>query len=395
MAEGIVFGVDSHAASLAIGGVDQAARRVCATQVANNPTEHAALLEWARGQAPDGRRFGIEGSGGYAHALAQYLLGEGEAVVEVPASLTRRERRHQRAAGKSDATDALAIARIARREETLPALRPAGRARDLKLLYDYRRQLTVERTRIANRLHADLGALAPGYRDRTTRLTTTAALATAGRIIRGDNRMQATLGRRRLQRVRELDREIHQLERELRDLVNASGSGLVALCGIAHLNAARILGEVGDIHRFPNRDAFASANGTAPIPASSGQTRRFRLNRGGNRRLNYAIHIMALTQMRADPRARAYVARKRAEGKTTPEAMRGLKRHLSDVIYRQLRTDSDRPVDIGDHSRPARAEHGPASDARPRDPPATPGRVHRLVGGSIPRRGRCARGAMR
>ena len=259
----------------------------------------------------------------------------------MPASLTRRERRHQRAAGKSDATDALAIARVTLREETLPPLRPAGQTRDLKLLYDYRRQLTVERTRIANRLHADLGALAPGYRDRATHLTSKAALATAARIVRGDQRMQAQLARRRLARLRELDREIYANDRELRDLVEASGTGLVTLCGIAHLNAARILGEVGDIRRFPNRDAFASANGTAPIPASSGQTRRFRLNRGGNRRLNYALHIMAVTQMRNDPRARAYVARKRAEGKTTLEAMRSLKRHLSDVVYRQLRTDAE------------------------------------------------------
>ena len=124
-------------------------------------------------------------------------------------------------------------------------------------------------------------------------------------------------------------------------LVTASGSGLVELCGIAHLNAARILGEVGDIRRFATRDAFAAANGTAPIPASSGQTRRFRLNRGGNRRLNYAIHIMALTQLRVDPRARAYIARRRADGKSTPEAMRSLKRHLSDVVYRQLRNDAE------------------------------------------------------
>jgi transposase len=341
MGELVVFGVDSHAASLAICGVDPAGRRVCAGEFANKAEVHVALLEWARTEAPDDRRFGIEGSGGYAHAFAQFLLAEGEAVVEVPASLTRRERRHQRTAGKSDAGDALAIARITLREDALPPLRPAGVSRDLKLLYDYRRQLTVERTRIANRLHADLGALAPGYHDRVRRLTTRAALSAAARIVRGDERMQAKLARRRLARVRELDREIAALERELRDLVDASGSGLVELCGIGHLTAARILGEVGDIHRFATRDAFAAANGTAPIPASSGQTVRFRLKRGGNRRLNYAIHIMALTQMRADPRARAYIARRRAEGKTTPEAMRSLKRHLSDVIYRQLRTDAE------------------------------------------------------
>ncbi|HEX4448289.1 MAG TPA: IS110 family transposase [Polyangiaceae bacterium] len=312
-----MFGVDSHAASLAVCGVDQAGRRTCADEYPNSAQAHVELLEWARQHAPVARRFGIEGAGGYAHAFAQFLLAAGEVVVEVPASLTRRERRYGRAAGKSDAGDALAIARVTLREERLPVLRQAGPTRDLKLLYDYRRQLTAERTRVANRLHADLGALAPGYRDRARHLTTGPALAIAGRIVRGDGRMQADLARRRLRKLRELDREIRTLERELRDLVDASGSGLVDLCGIGHLNAARILGEVGDIRRFANRDAFASANGTAPIPASSGQTIRYRLNRGGNRRLNYAIHIMALTQMRADPRARDYAARKRAEGKTT------------------------------------------------------------------------------
>jgi transposase len=177
MDEGIVFGVDSHAASLAVCGVDQAGRRICASEYPNSADSHVSLLEWARQQAPEGRRFGIEGAGGYAHAFAQFLLAAGELVVEVPASLTRRERRYGRTAGKSDAGDALAIARVTLREERLPRLRQAGPSRDLKLLYDYRRQLTAERTRVANRLHADLGALAPGYRDRARHLTTKATLA--------------------------------------------------------------------------------------------------------------------------------------------------------------------------------------------------------------------------
>jgi transposase len=341
MEEQIVFGVDSHVRSLAVCGVDGAGRRRCAREFQNSGVEHQELLAWARRQAPWGRRFGIEGSGGYAFALAQFLVAAGELVVEVPVSLTQRERSHQRSAGKSDPSDALAIARVTLREEALPRLRRAGAARDLKLVYDYRRALTVERTRTANRLHADLLALAPGYRDQARHLASPRMLAVAARIVRGDERMQAQLARRRIARIRELDREIKQLEREIKSLVEASGSGLPRLCGIAHLNAARILGEVGDVRRFTTRDAFAAANGTAPIPASSGQTRRFRLNRGGNRRLNYVIHIMALTQLRVDPRARAYIARRRAEGKTTTEAMRSLKRHLSDVIYRQLRNDAN------------------------------------------------------
>ena len=132
-------------------------------------------------------------------------------------------------------------------------------------------------------------------------------------------------------------RERRQVEREIRRRVRELGTGLVELVGVGELVAARIIGEVGDIDRIPSNRHFASLNGTAPVPASSGQRQRHRLNRAGNRRMNKAIHMMALTQARMDPRARAYVARRQAEGRTHREATRALKRHLSDVIYRQLR----------------------------------------------------------
>jgi transposase len=110
---------------------------------------------------------------------------------------------------------------------------------------------------------------------------------------------------------------------------------------VGELIAARIIGEVGDVERIPSRRHFASLNGTAPIPASSGQTQRHRLNRGGNRRLNQAIHMIALTQARMDPRARAYMTRRLAEGRSRRDASRALKRHLSDVVYQQLRRDAN------------------------------------------------------
>jgi transposase len=122
--------------------------------------------------------------------------------------------------------------------------------------------------------------------------------------------------------------------------VQAAGSGLPRLVGISHLGAGRIIGEVGDVARIATKARFARMNGTAPIPASSGQTQRHRLDKGGNRRLNHALHMMALTQARMDPRARAYVERRRAEGKSYRDAVRALKRHLSDVVYQQLRADA-------------------------------------------------------
>ena len=135
---------------------------------------------------------------------------------------------------------------------------------------------------------------------------------------------------------------------QLTKLVAATRTRLVETVGIGPLLAARILGEVGDIHRFPTSDHFASANGTAPIPVSSGRTDRYRLNRGGNRRRNRALYFAALTQASHDPRARAYLARKQAEGKTRREALRCLKRRLSDVVYRALLAEPKPPEHADD-----------------------------------------------
>ena len=336
-----VIGVDSHTATATVAAcaVDAAGRELRSREFANDPAGHETFASWIAEHAPQGCRIGVEGALGFAFALVEHLLGEGLEVVEVPAHLTRRETKYLHGQGRSDPRDALAIARVTLREHKLPALRPAGPNRSLKLVHDYRRQLTVERSRTANRLHADLHALYPGYRVRIPNLIRVRHLAAATRLLRGDQRTQASLARRRLTKLRHFDREISELTRELTQLVAETHTGLLTHCGIGPLMAARILGEVGDIRRFASKDAFATGNGTAPIPASSGARHRHRLNRGGNRRLNYALHVMCLTQMRIDPRARTYIARRKAEGKSTAEAMRSLKRHLSDVIYNQLQAD--------------------------------------------------------
>jgi transposase len=136
-----------------------------------------------------------------------------------------------------------------------------------------------------------------------------------------------------------LDAEIAELYEQISAAVEKSGTGLRSIHGVGVLIAARILAEVVDVRRYPTRHAFASANGSAPIPASSGRTVRHRLNRGGNRQLNRCLYLIALTEIRCDTEGRAYYRRKRAEGKTKPEALRCLKRRLSDIIYRQLRQD--------------------------------------------------------
>ena len=222
----------------------------------------------------------------------------------------------------------------------MPSVRPAnGAAADLRALIDYRDQLVGERTAVGNRVHAELAALRPGYHHTIPSLTRPTELAAAHDLLDGDTSVRAELTRRRLQRLTSLAAEIAELTEQISDAVDQTNTGLRSIHGVGVLIAARILAEVVDVRRYPTRHAFAAANGSAPIPASSGRTVRHRLNRGGNRQLNRCLYLIALTEIRCDTEGRAYYRRKRAEGKTKPEALRCLKRRLSDNIYRQLHHD--------------------------------------------------------
>jgi transposase len=194
----------------------------------------------------------------------------------------------------------------------------------------------VWRNAEANRLHADLAIVCPGYGQVCRRLTAARSLTAAEQLLADQPSARAQVARRRIARLRELDGEIRDLAGQLTRLVAASRTRLVDIVGIGPILAARILGEVGDSSRFPDADHFAAANGTAPIPVASGRTDRHRLNRGGNRRRNRAVHYVALTQATWEPRAVTYLARKQAEGKTRREALRCLKRRLSTIIYNAL-----------------------------------------------------------
>ena len=331
----MVIGVDSHKETLAACAVDDVGRQEAAAEFQNSAVGHAALLNWAL-QLPGDHDFAIEGSGGFGRSLAIHLAHHRQTVVEVPSGLTARERRRLRTPGKSDPGDALAIARVALREDHLPQPASTGWSRSLRELVDYREQLVGERTRCANRLHADLVALCPGYQVEIKNLVSKRYLARAELILADNSAIRAGLARRRLQALRRLDVETAELKQEITRMIKASGTNLTAITGISALGAARILGEVGDVRRFVSKNHFASATGTAPVPASSGSVRRHRLNRGGNRRLNRAIHTIALVQAQIDPRGHAYVQRLRADGKTWREAIRCLKRHLANVIFREL-----------------------------------------------------------
>jgi transposase len=329
------IGVDTHKATLAACAVDELGVVLGEATFANDPAGHAALADWATNVAPGGI-VGLEGSSTYGAAAARWLEQAGFAVREVPPHLSYRERRRSRRAGKSDPGDALAIARVTVREPDLPPVRRSDATVELGLLLAARADLVTEATRVRNRLHADLVVLVPGYGGRIANLVSERHLRTAGRALRGLSGIHAELARERLAELRRLQARVRVLAGRIEQLV--AGHPLLGLPGVGSLTAAAVVAEAGHPSRFRSADAFAMLAGVAPIPASSGQTSHMRLNRGGNRRLNRALHVIALVQARSYAPARAYVARKIAEGKSWKDAIRSLKRHLARVVFRVLST---------------------------------------------------------
>jgi len=244
--------------------------------------------------------------------------------------------------GKSDPIDALAVARAALREPELPVARLDGPAREIRLLVDHRDDLVAERTRVINRLRWHLHELDPSWHPPArslSRAPATHLAATEAFISRLDG-MVARLAGELLARVQELNAQIDQLEADLVPRVRRLAPSLLALRGCGVLTAAKLVGETADIRRFHSKDAYARHNGTAPLPVWSANKQRHRLSRTGNRQLNLALHRIAITQARHHPDAQRYLTRRRANGNTPTEAIRALKRRLSDVVYRALLADT-------------------------------------------------------
>ena len=246
-------------------------------------------------------------------------------------------------ARKNDGLDALATARAAWRNERLAAVDPEAGSEVLRLLSERREDLVAERTRALNRLHGLLRDLVPGG------VPGTLSTPRAARIVRGI-RPQGSSARVRRRLASEVLRDIRALERKIADLnerieaeVEASGTTLTEIFGIGPILAAKIMGMVGNVRRFPTKAHFASYSGTAPVEASSGEVVRHRLSLAGNRKLNYALHMVAICQARSDVRGRAYYHKKIAEGKSRKEALRCLKRRISDAVFRSLMADLKAP----------------------------------------------------
>jgi transposase len=327
------IGIDTHKRTLAACAVDDVGTVIAEETFACDRAGFGELAVWAAAVAP-GATIGIEGSSSYGAPLAHHLVAAGHAVREVPPQLSRRERARSRRAGKSDPGDALAIARVTAREPDLPPVRIEDRTTELGLLADAREDVVRAQTQARNRLHAHLVVLLPGYGRTASQLVSRRQLDAIERALADLPGIRAELGRTLLAEVRGLGHRADELERTIAGLV--AGHPLLGLPGVGVLTAARLVAETGDVTRFRSAAAFAMLAGVAPIPASSGAVHRMRLNRGGNRRLNRALYTIALSQAWHHEPAKAYIARKRADGKSWVEAMRCLKHRVSRPVFRLL-----------------------------------------------------------
>ena len=332
----IVIGVDSHKRTHTVVATDQTGRKLAEKTVAAVSAGHLELVRWAARFAE--RTWALEDCRHLSRRLSTDLLVAGERVIRVPPKLMAGARRSSREPGKSDPIDALAVARAALRED-LPAATLDGPERELRLLVDHREDLVAERTRAANRLRWHLHELDPGHEPAARGLDRGVVLAALERDLAGAPGTVARIARELVVRIRELTVAINALEREIARLVAGLAPSLLALAGCGSLTAAKLVGETAGIGRFRSRAAFARHNGSAPLPVWSANTERHRLSRTGNRQLNVALHRIAITQLQRPGPGRTYLEHRRAQGDTKTEAIRALRRRISDEVFRRTRHD--------------------------------------------------------
>ena len=341
MAGNVVIGMDPHKRSATIEVMDQAEVVLGDGRFATDAAGYRAMVAYAR-QWPD-RVWAIEGTNGIGHHIAARLVRDGEHVVDVPAKLSARARVFISGQGrKTDAWDAHCVALVGVRMGGLHPVVNDEQLGLLRVLVDRRRALGEDHTRMIAQLHQLLLELIPGGAKKDLS-------AAQAKVLLASVRPRDAVGKARRRVAAELITDLERIyqrskaaDKELTQLLAATGTTLTDLEGIGPSGAARLLVEVGDIHRFPSKAHFASWNGTAPLDASSGDQVRHRLSRKGNRQINRVIHIMAIVQLRNQTIGRAYFDRRTADGKTSMEAIRALKRHLSDAIYRQMLLDAQR-----------------------------------------------------
>jgi transposase len=396
----VMIGVDPHKGShtaVAIGTAEeplgQLRVRACAGQA------QQLLLSWAA--AWPQRTWAIEGAGGLGHLLAQQLVAAGERVLDVPPKLAARIRLlGSGSTDKNDPNDARSVAIAALRSAACTPVRADDHAAVLKVWAKRYRDLSRARNQVVCRMHAVLCQLIPGGISKQISAGQVARILDQAEPRGAAGMARWVLAEQLLTDLRRIDIQRRDVQRKLDAAVRDSGTTVTEIFGVGPAVAAAVIGDVGDISRFASRDHFAAYNGTAPVEVSSGNRVIHRLSLRGNRRMNHAVHMAAVTQIRyRHTQGRAYYDKKVAEGKTSKEALRALKRQVSDAIYQRLKADARRAAGPGGHpgngsdasaagSHPeerrlfGQATPGPAPTLRPR-----PGRSKAAQAGSS-RRGR-------
>ena len=335
----IVLGADMHKSSRTIAAVSAMTGELLGGEtVVVGDRGFSAALDWARRLGAE-RVWALEDCRHVSGAFERFLLVHGERVVRVATRLMAGQCRSSRDRGKSDRIDAIAVARAALREgvDRLPVAELAGVELDIRLLVDHRERLVRMRTAFYNDLLWHLHDLWPELALPGCALLSKKWSTRIGRrLARAEQTVRVRIARDELGHIRELSHTINALEAEIADLVAEVAPQLLAEPGFGPLTAGKLIGEIAGAHRFSSDAKLARAGGIAPIPVSSGNTNRHRLDRGGNRQINTAIHRVAVTRARCHPETRAYLDRKRSEGKTTKDAIRCLKRHLARRIWHLL-----------------------------------------------------------
>ncbi|MBJ7600808.1 IS110 family transposase [Candidatus Nephthysia bennettiae] len=335
----VTLGIDTHLDRHVAVALDQFGRRLGVLMFPTTPDGHSQLESWAYGFGTL-TQVGMEGTGSLGAGLARWLGSRGHSVLEV----NRPDRQARRRAGKSDPLDAEAAARAAQAGTVVGSPKSGdGQVEMIRALRVARRSAVKARTQAANQLHALVVTAPDELRSSLRKLGIPTLVATASRW-RAGNCPNTPLAATRFAmksialRHRQLSAEIATLDVQLDRLVAEAAPTLLALKGVGTETAACLLVAAGDNpERLRSEGAFAHLCGVAPIPASSGRTNRHRLNRGGNRAANCALYMLTLSRMAWEPRTREYVARRTAEGKTKPEIIRCLKRHIAREIYRAIK----------------------------------------------------------
>jgi transposase len=344
----IVIGADTHKRSHTLAAIAAGTGELLGEQtVAVGKRGFAALLGWARDLGAD-RVWALEDCRHVSGSLERFLIERGERVLRIPTHLTaaQRKRARERERGKSDRLDAIAVARAALQEglDAFPAAHLDGPELDLRLLVDHRERLTRHRVELNNTLLWHLHDLWPELQLPGGALFSKKWSTRIGRrLARAEQTMRVRIARDELRRLRELTQAINQRERDITELVARIAPQLLAEPGFGPLIAAKLVGEIAGAQRFATPAKLARAAGVAPIPASSGNSVRQRLDSGGNRQINAALHRVIVTRARCHPETRDYIARRRAEGKTTREAIRCLKRYLVRHVWRLLQRPTPMP----------------------------------------------------